>query len=465
MTLSSQPVEAATFFSVNTSTFGGGSSQLGGFPGANLQGVSAAIPGSAVRMVGCTDRLRSANFVIASALNSIGDQVGVFVRNSDGSGFRSLATFLVEVGGVRLVGLSGEVTLYRGNRLANGSGQVTQGSFIPMSNAAGSAGVRTDLLTVRFSDAPDSVLASCMQLGLDIIRSNGVGRTAVVFTDLTVLRTEQEGDRLLTGTGLIGGLDGGYPTRAPCSSVCQPCPVGSLAVASAASYSAVSVAPDSISAIFGSSLATTTQAANQLPIPTSLGGTTVKVKDANGDERMAQIFFVSPNQINYLVPAETAYGLATVTVNDGDGHTSTGAVLITPIAPGLFSANSDGQGVAAAYVVRVKPDGTQIIESVIRYDNALGRFVPLSLNFGPQGDNLFLILYGTGLRRYQDVGPVSVKVGGLPMVVSSAGAQGTFLGLDQINVLLSRNLIGSGQINIELTVAGQISNVVTIAID
>ncbi|MEP7273379.1 MAG: hypothetical protein ABI882_17905 [Acidobacteriota bacterium] len=459
MTINSQPVDAATFFSVGNSTFGATPSQLGGFPGTSLQGVSAAIPGSAVRLIGCTDRLRSINFSIASS-SSAGDQVVLFARNAAGAPLSTLATFLVEPNGVRLVGISVDARLFRASRMATGS-EVTQGQLVSLSNAAGTAGSRTDLLTLRLNEANDSPLATCTKLGLDILRGNAIGKTSFVFTDLTVLRMEQEGDRDRTNTGLVAGLDGGYPTSAPCLAGCQPCPVGNLAVASSASFNSVSIAPDSLASIFGIGLASTTQSTGQVPLPTMLGGTTVRIRDSAGVEHLAQLLFVSPGQINYVVPAATALGLAMVLVTDGEGNVSTGSVLISSIAPGLFSANADGQGVAAAYIVRVR-NGIQTIEDAVRYDAVLAKFVPVPISLGPVGDQVFLILFGTGFRRFQSLSDISVKIGGASMFVSGAAAQGSFVGLDQINVLLSRSLIGSGLVNVELSVAGLGSNVVTI---
>jgi len=46
-----------------------------------------------------------------------------------------------------------------------------------------------------------------------------------------------------------------------------------------------------------------------------------------------------------------------VTITSGDGTVSTGTMQIGAVAPGLFTADSSGQGVAAAYAVRVKAGG------------------------------------------------------------------------------------------------------------
>src|SRR5262249_26462967 len=126
---------------------------------------------------------------------------------------------------------------------------------------------------------------------------------------------------------------------------------------SAASYAAASVAADSIVAAYGLNLATTMQPAPGSPLPTNLGGTTVKVRDAAGVERLAPLFFVSPNQVNYQMPPETSLGNSIVTITNGAGALATGPTQISGVSPGLFSAAGDGQGFAAATVLRVKATG------------------------------------------------------------------------------------------------------------
>lgn len=76
--------------------------------------------------------------------------------------------------------------------------------------------------------------------------------------------------------------------------------------------------------------------ATSLPLPTSLAGTTVRVKDSAGVQRDAPLFFVSPTQINYQIPAGTENGSATVTVISGAGALSSGASTIASVAPDCF---------------------------------------------------------------------------------------------------------------------------------
>jgi uncharacterized protein (TIGR03437 family) len=214
---------------------------------------------------------------------------------------------------------------------------------------------------------------------------------------------------------------------------------------SAASFASV-VAPDSIAAAFGVRLATSTEVASTRPLPTSLAGTSVRV---NGE--LARLFFVSPNQINFLVPAGTSAGSASIVVTSGDGTVSTGSAQIAPVAPALFTANSAGQGALASLLLRAKANGQQSYEPLARYDGT--DFVTKPIDFGEEGDQLFLILFLTGLRQAPPSG-VRVSIGGVEYTPLFVGAQSGFDGLDQINLALPRNFGGRGRITLLVKAAG-----------
>jgi uncharacterized protein (TIGR03437 family) len=233
---------------------------------------------------------------------------------------------------------------------------------------------------------------------------------------------------------------------------------------SAASYSCQGLAPESIAAVFGPDLATTTMAADTIPLPTTLGGTTVKISDKNGTERLAPLFFVSPGQINFEVPPGTVTGVASMTVTNGNGSSIGGYAQIDTVAPGMFTANQNGRGVPSAQALRVKGDGSQTYEQVSRYDQSQGKFVPVPIDLGPATDRVFLILYGTGVRFRSSLSAVNAQVGGVNAQVSYAGAQGYFVGLDQVNILLPRSLAGRGDVDVVLAADGETANTVTIHI-
>jgi virginiamycin B lyase len=237
-----------------------------------------------------------------------------------------------------------------------------------------------------------------------------------------------------------------------------------VASVSAASFVAGAVAAESIVAAFGSRLATATLAGTTLPLPTELANTRVSVRDSAGAVRDAPLFFVSPAQVNYLMPAATASGAATITITSGDGSLSIGAAQLATVAPGLFAANADGRGVAAANVLRIKADNSQSYEPAAVFDAAQNRFVARAIDLGPESDRVFLILFGSGLRFRSALSTVTVRIGGVDVAVSFAGAQGDFAGLDQVNLLLPRSLAGRGEVDLVLTVDGRVANTVTVRI-
>jgi uncharacterized protein (TIGR03437 family) len=235
-----------------------------------------------------------------------------------------------------------------------------------------------------------------------------------------------------------------------------------IAPVSAASFTGPSLASEEIVAAFGANLASGTEIAQTVPLPTSLLGTTVKVKDKNNAERSALLFFVSPSQINFQIPAGTAEGKATLTITNSQNVQVSTTVLIEKTAPGLFAANANGKDVAAAVVVRAKPDGSQIFEPVAHLGE-MNKLVPLPIDFGPAGDQLFLVLFGTGWRNRSALEKVTARIGGVSVPVQFAGAQGSFVGEDQINLQLPRSLAGSGETIVAVTVDGQLANLVTVA--
>jgi uncharacterized protein (TIGR03437 family) len=189
----------------------------------------------------------------------------------------------------------------------------------------------------------------------------------------------------------------------------------------------------------------------------------VIVRDSQGVERQAPLFFVSPGQINFQIPAGTSPGVALVTAIDERGVTAAGAVEISLAAPGLFSADATGQGPAAGLVLRIKGDGSSSYEPVARFDTTRQIFVeaPIDLGLDP-AEQVFLLLFGSGFRQL--AAETSVSIGGAPAEVTYVGPQGEYAGLDQVNIRLSRNLTGRGEVGISLVTQGRVANPLTVHI-
>jgi uncharacterized protein (TIGR03437 family) len=222
------------------------------------------------------------------------------------------------------------------------------------------------------------------------------------------------------------------------------------------------LAPAGIGSGFGVDLATATATATDadpntpgIQLPTTLGGSTVKVRDSAGMERNAGLFYIDANQVNYLIPDGTANGAATVTITASNGAISTGAVTIAAVSPGAFTASSNGTGVAASDIQRIN-------SGVSTYQRVFNGTAAVPIVWNNQTEEIYLNFYTTGVRGRSSLPNVSVMIGGGAQMVSSAGAQGDFAGLDQVNVLLNRNLAGRGNVNVVLMVDGQTANTVTL---
>ncbi|HKX31645.1 MAG TPA: hypothetical protein VJ302_28410, partial [Blastocatellia bacterium] len=238
-----------------------------------------------------------------------------------------------------------------------------------------------------------------------------------------------------------------------------------FAVTSAASYEPSNFAPGMIAAAFGRNLADRDYFATELPLPTQLGGVSVAVQDSNEERTFqitAQLFAVTPTQVNFLIPPEVVEGYALITVFLPSNRRLTELVRITKVAPGIFTANANGQGVPSAVALRVINE-QQTYEPVSRFDAAQNKFVPVPIDLGDASNQVFLILFGTGIHGRSALDQVSVKIGGIEAPVRFAGPQG-MPGLDQLNVELPRGLAGLGEVEVIVTVDGQIANVTKIEV-
>jgi uncharacterized protein (TIGR03437 family) len=250
------------------------------------------------------------------------------------------------------------------------------------------------------------------------------------------------------------GYSGSAPDIGAYDHTKPPWKAGAQAAAytvSAASYGPA-IAPGSIPVVFGT-------------VPFDAAATVV-VTDGAGIDRPATPLYVvaSPPQLAFVVPDGAAPGVGMVTITNGDGTVSVGTAPIFPVAPGLFSADASGQGIAAAGALRVTAAGSQTYAPSCTYNAAQGAFVPTPIDLSSPTDQVYLVLYGTGIRGRSALSNVSATIGNTALPVAYAGSQGQFVGLDQVNILLPTSLAGAGTVNVVLGVDGQAANVVTVTI-
>jgi len=182
-----------------------------------------------------------------------------------------------------------------------------------------------------------------------------------------------------------------------------------LSIFNAASYAPITnpVAPGEFVTIYGSGLSSVTQSAQSLPLPLTLGNVKVTV---NG--RPAALDYVSPTQINLLIPIETAETYATFQVTNNKVASNQVTVYTNLTAPGVFTAaNLDGTfplGIGPAAV-------THLNYSVVTEDN-------------PAVAGETLVLYLTGLGAVTP--PVADGAAGSSNPLSTANEYPGSIGVD-----------------------------------
>lgn len=234
---------------------------------------------------------------------------------------------------------------------------------------------------------------------------------------------------------------------------------GSLSIVSAASYQAA-VAPNSLASIFGSGLATSTASAALDPsghLPLELGGTTVEV---NGET--SPLIYVSPRQINFLVPDDATAGVADIVVRTAAGTSISGTVLINNTAPALFSLDASGKGPGAILNAATFTAPPFLVET--------------SSNSGTD-KRTRIAVYATGLRyagnpthdpSIENAPGVTVQAhdtSGNPYNLEYAGAAPGFFGLDQVNIVLPAEVDGAGAVSIFVDTDDGSSNAVTFQVN
>ena len=209
------------------------------------------------------------------------------------------------------------------------------------------------------------------------------------------------------------------------------------------------LAPESLGSLFGSRLALSTESADPLSPPTSLGGISLRVRDSSGATRLAPLLYVSPSQINFEVPAGTAPGPVALEVVNAPTQLAEVAAQISTIAPGLFTYDDN---TVIAYGLRLEPNGKQTVLSVRN---------TIMLDDRP----VYLVAYATGIRNRFSLDNVRCSIGGIDLPVEYAGPEGSGgPGLDQVNVRLTPNLKGLGVASLALSVDGIPSNTVSVDI-
>jgi uncharacterized protein (TIGR03437 family) len=191
-----------------------------------------------------------------------------------------------------------------------------------------------------------------------------------------------------------------------------------------------------------SSLSTTTasESAKRPPLPVELNGVSVSINGA-----AAGLYFVSANQINFVVPvglvATTGTNTYPVVINN-NGVTIRSTIQILPAQPDIFT-ETNGFGTNRASVLNVtnplSAGSPEPFNVTTTYVNSSGAVVTEATK---------LRIFLTGVRRVTDKTQVTVRIGTTDLTgasiiqVTPTDAPGT----DLIDVVLPATLAGAGDV-------------------
>ncbi|HEV2688541.1 MAG TPA: BACON domain-containing carbohydrate-binding protein, partial [Bryobacteraceae bacterium] len=229
-------------------------------------------------------------------------------------------------------------------------------------------------------------------------------------------------------------------------------------VVGTASYVA-SPAPGTLISIFGSALADDVAGASALPLPTQLlstqvilGGVTVPLVFVSGGQINAQVPYRLPTKATYQVIVQRGTAISTPeSVGIGDGQ------------PAVFTTDLSGGG--QGHIYRITSAGAQILASpgaavtagdvVTVYCSGLGEVNPATVTAGSPAP--LDVLENTA-------NPVTATIGDMDAKVLFAGLTPGFTGLYQVNLVIPGGVTPSDSAPLVLTVAGQVSQPVTLAV-
>jgi len=204
------------------------------------------------------------------------------------------------------------------------------------------------------------------------------------------------------------------------------------------------LSPGALIVLTGENLAWQRQFAASYPLPTRLGGASVRI---NGGE--ARLLYLSPTQITAQVPFDLSPGTAQITVALDDIEAVALEVTASLTAPGIFTRSMDGQGPGMflhgrgiGLVTEANP--ARPGEEIIIYATGLGAVVPPVADGAPAPSGTVASVAAS----------VSVQIGGRNAEVSFARLAPGYVGLYELKVLIPPDIAPGPGVPVILTVGG-----------
>ena len=327
-------------------------------------------------------------------------------------------------------------------------------------NATGAAGIPLPPFTVVVSDAQNAPLPGVSvnfvitsgggSLSARAPLTDAAGRASTVLTLPNTIGTVQV-------VATMGNVSVTF-TATAIPNIPRPSLLAGAVVNGATFGSGAPLAPGSIVSIFGRNLAESNAFAGSVPLPTSLQTTRVLLSTSLGEVELP-LFFVSPQQVNALLPYDMAAGVYRLSVEVESVRGNAVEVPIASFAPGIFTMSSNGRGEG----IVLKEDGSPVSAAnpalrgsvVTLFLTGLGAVDP-PLNAGEPGASEEPLNRTVQTPRlFFDIFEAEVLYSGL--------APG-FPGLYQVNVRVPARVSPASNIPVSLTIGGVAGNRVTVAV-
>ncbi|MGB7720281.1 MAG: putative Ig domain-containing protein [Bryobacteraceae bacterium] len=210
------------------------------------------------------------------------------------------------------------------------------------------------------------------------------------------------------------------------------------------------LAPGALIAIFGTNQAAANAQAQETPLPTALGRTSVLIGGT-----AIPLLYVSPGQINAQIPYETAVGPATLVVESNGVSSAPAKIQVAAAGPGVMMYGTPNHVLAVNL-----PDGSLNQSTSPAMP---GQYVTAYLI----GQGLVSNPVATGAAApaspfSEPLAAVQVTIGGQPAYVQFAGLAPGFVGLLQLNVQIPD--VPAGDAAFRVSIGGVAANDTVISV-
>lgn len=216
------------------------------------------------------------------------------------------------------------------------------------------------------------------------------------------------------------------------------------------------IARGSVFTVFGENLGPVESPALAFPLSTTLSGVALTITQS-GVNTSAYPIFVSPGQINAIMPSTVKGGLATLRLTYKNNKSNAATIQISDAAPGIFAVSNGGYGPGIVY--NYISEGNQ----------------PINSSVAAASPGQVITIWGTGLGpvTFPDnvaptagnvTTPVSVTIGGQRAALAYAGRSSCCAGIDQVVATVPANAPLGCWVPVTINAGGWVSNTVTMAI-